>query len=497
MFIEIGNFVRPFSQTRKVVIPAAVASLITMSGGVNASAIGQVYDDLSTGSKLNVVLLNHAKTTEKYFKIKDTDIDGFDRQYEWGQSLGLFYHSGKTQLGRSPIKLSFHLGYSHMFELASEYPGPGDLHQWNYGEKIFQSKECSMVGTQYKCEDSSGYGKMPLANIKLDWGKNKTNRGTVTIGDGFYNAGMITAATDDDALLSSYRGVMAKYDYGSYSFNGAYVIGFMSGNQDEMGDLTGGSNYYDPYPIKYDSLYTMRAKKKFSNTGSVEVAYGEAQDYLRRFHAKAIYNLKLTPQTNLQMHTDYYYNHKAGDLWDLDLEKGQAKFDEYASIIAYSAFLIHGPYTFLAGGTSVSAPLEDGNGSFTYGFGNAKGYLKLPTGGGYHGFRRDGEDAWALQAKYDFRNFGLKDLSILYAYHWGEAPIESKATGELKFGTEYEHTATLAYEAKQGAMKGFVFNLRHTLYRPDDILGNVEPGDIEGKADRNATKFTMSYMFSL
>lgn len=497
MFIDIENTLRNFSHAGKLVLPATVASLITLSSGVNASAIGQVYDDFTTGSKLNVVLLNHAKTTEKNFTIKDTDIDGFDRQYEWGQSLGLFYHSGKTQLGSSPIKLSGHLGYSYMFELASEYPGPGDLHQWNYGEKIFQSKKCSMVGTQYKCDDSTGYGKLPLANIKLDWGKNKSNRGSVTIGHGFYNVGMITTANDDDALLSSYRGIMAKYDYGSYSFDGAYVTGFMSGNEDEMGDLTGGSNYYDPNPITYDSLYTMRLKKRFSDTGGINIGYGEAKDYLRRFYTMAWYNMKLTPQTDVEMHAQYYYNHKAGALWDVDLEKDQAKFDDYASIIAYTIFLDHGPYSFLFGGTSTSAPLSDGNGSFTYGFGNAKGYLKLPTGGGYHGFRRDGEDAWALRAKYDFRNFGMKELSILYAYHWGEAPIETKDSGELKFGSEYEHTMTLAYEAKEGSMKGFVFNLRHTLYRPDDILGNVQPGDIKGKGDKNATKFTMSYMFSL
>ena len=494
MFIEIGNAVRALSKSNRAVLPVAVASLMTISAGVNASTIGRVFDDLSNGSQVSGVLLNHGKSTEKYFKVGKND-PAMDRQYEWGQSVALYYRSGRTRIGDTPVKVNFNLGYSYMFKLASDYPG--DIHAWNYGEKIFMSEDCELVGTQYKCNDSTGYGKIPVANVKFDWGKSRTNRGMATIGDGFFNVGMITAATDDDALLSSYRGIMAQHTYGEYTVDGAYVIGFMSGNEDEMGDLSGGSNYYDPNPIKYDSLYTLRVRKKFGSTAGYQVAYGEAKDYLRRFHGAAYYNLKLDPQTLLFMQGQYYYNHKAGDLWEEDVEKGMASFDKYASAISYEFRLKRDAWELLYGFAKINAPKAGGNGSFSYGFGNAKGYLKLPTSGNYHGFRRDGEQAMVVAAKYDFRHFGLKDLNFTYGYHWGKAPTISKASDELVFGREHEHAITVGYEPRSGAMKGFVFNLKQAFHRPDAALGNVEATDPSDKGDRTATKFIVSYMFTL
>lgn len=502
MFIDIEKTKRNFSHAGKLVLPVTVASLITISSGASASAIGQAFDDIVTGSKASAVLLNHGKTTEKYFKVPDSGIDGMDRQYEWGQVLGLFYRSGKTQLGNSPVNINFNLGYSHMFKLAASYPG--DIHNWNAGEKIFMSDDCSWSGKepgkgQYKCTDNTGYGKIPIANIKFDWGKEKTNRGFVRVGDGFFNTGMITAASDDDALLSSYRGIMGQYNYGEYIFDGAYVIGFMSGNDDTMRDLQGSANYYKPNPLTYDSLYTARIRKKFADDGGYQVAYGEAKDYLRRFHSSAYYNLKLTPQSKLFMQAQYYYNRKAGDLWDIDVKNEIASFDVYASAISYEFKYIHDALSLQYGFTKINAPRENGsgNGSFSYGFGSAKGYLKLPTSGNYHGFRRDGEQAMVLGSKYDFRHFGLKDMSIEYRYHWGEAPIKRKSTGEIRFGKEVEHAITMAYEPRQGAMKGFVFNLKQAFHRPDEVLGQIEAGDISSKADRTATKFIVSYMFNL
>ncbi len=497
----------------KIIFPVMVASLLAFSNGAAAngmgeafdtaaSSLGETYGELSSGSKFTMVLLNHGKTTEKYFKDNTNDIDGMDRQYEWGQSVGLFFRSGKTPLFNSPVNINFNLGYSYMFKLGASYPG--DVHNWNGGEKIFISEDCFWSGGepykgQYKCNESSPYGKVPVANIKLDWGKNKQNRGFMKIGDGFYNTGMITTATDDDALLSSYRGITAQHSYNGYIIDGAYVIGFMSGNEDKMQDLRGNANYYEPDPLNYDYLYTMRLRKKFSDQGGYQIAYGEAKDYLRRSHAAAYYNLKINPQTKLFMQAQYYYNHKAGDLWDIDVEKEIAAFDEYASFIEYEFILKYDAMQFLYAFSKTNAPRENGsgNGAFSYGFGKAKGYLNQATSGNYHGFRRDGEEAMVLGVKYDFRHFDLRDMNIQYRYHWGKAPVKNKTSGDIEYGKEYEHAITFSYEPKSGMLKGFVFNLKQAFYRPDETLGQLQPGDISTKADKTATKFIVAYMFSL
>lgn len=502
MFIEIENYIRRFSKPGKILLPVAVASLITISNGANASAVGQAFDDMMSGSNVSVVLLNHGKMTEKYFKDKDKNIDGMDRQHEWGQALGLYYRTGRAQLGNTPVKMNVNVGYSYMFNLSTDYPG--GTHNWNAGEKIFISDDCYWSGGepgkgQYKCNDSSSYGKLPIANIKFDWGKQRNERGFIRVGDGFYNTGMITAASDDDALLSSYRGIMGQQAWGEYIFDGAFVTGFMKGNDDTMRDLHGSANYYDPDPLTYDNLYTMRVRKKFADKGGYQVAYGEAKDYLRRSHASAYYNLKLAAQTNLFMQTQYYYNRKAGDLWDIDVDKGLASYDEYASALSYEFRLRQGGLEFLYGFTKINAPRENGsgNGSFSYGFGDAKGYLKLPTSGNYHGFRRDGEEAMVVGTKYDFRSFGMPRLYIDYRYHWGKAPINSKTTGEIEYGKESEHAITMSYEPREGMMQGFVFNLKQAFYRPDETLAQIQPGEISEKGDKTATKFIVSYMFNI
>lgn len=499
MLIEIRNFIRSCSRPQALALPITIVALCATSSGVNASTLSNTFDELTTGDRLTAVLLSHGKTTEKYFKDTDREIDGIERQYELGQSLGLFYRTGKVRVGYTPVKVSYNVGYSYMFNIADSYPG--DRHNWNAGEKIFISENCSWSGGapykgQYKCEESSSYGKIAINNVRFNWG-GKRNAGTLIVGDGFFNAGMITAATDDDALLSSYRGLMFKQSYGEYSFDGAYVIGFMSGNEDEMEDLRGNANYYDPNPLNYDSLYTMRVKRNFGKLAGYTLAYGEAKDYLRRSMASVYYNLSLNSRTNLYMQSQYYYNKSAGHLWDEEVEKGQANFDDYASAISYEFRLQRNAFELLYGFSKINAPKEGGNGSFSYGFGKSKGYLKLPTSGNYHGFRRDGEEGMVLAATYDFRYIGIPDLNLTYGYHWGDTPIESKTTGETVYGSEHEHAITVSYEPRRGLMKGFVFNLKQAFYRPDDTIAQLREDSLSNQGDKTATKFTMSYMFDI
>ena len=468
---------------------------------ISAAPLSDLSSALINNANVSMVLLNHGKTTEKYFRDTKKNIDGMDRQYEWGQAIGLFYKSGNLAIGNTGVSAGIDLGYSYMFNLADKYPG--DEHQWNAGEKIFMSEDCYWTGKdpgtgQYRCKSSSGYGKLPVANIRFNWGSTIYDRGFIRIGDGFYNTGMITAASDDDALLSSYRGVMTQFALNSWMIDGGYVTGFMSGNSDKMGDLEGNANYYDINPLTYDYLYTARVRKKFGDNAGFQVAYGEAKDYLRRSHASIYYTLNLGSQTNLFTQAQYYYNKKAGYLWDEDVKEDMAAFDDYASMLSYEFRLNYDAWQLLYGFTKTHAPSKSKDiGSFTYGFGNAKGYLKLPTSGNYHGFRRDGEEAHVVGLRYNFSHFDLPDLYLEYRYHWGNTPVKHKLTGDINYGKEEEHAFTASYEPSTGVMKGFVFNLKHALFRPDETVGQLNETDIKEKADRTATKFVISYRFSL
>lgn len=487
---------------RKNTAPKALLSVLLTSLTIfpvagHTSVISDTFNDLTTGDTTTISLINYYKSTEKYTKYKPENIDGIKKQHEWGQSVGLFYKTGKTRIGETPVKASFNLGYGYVFELDTSYPG--DVHNWNAGEKIFQSKECFWTGKepgtgQYKCKELEGYGKLPVANMQLNW-----RDGSMKIGDGFYTVGLISTADPDDALLSSYRGIMLKQKYQEYFFDGAYVTGFMAGNDDEMGDLTGNSNYYDINPLTYDYLYTARVRRKFGLDGGYQIAYGEAKDYLRRYHTDAWYRMKLNPQSSLLMKAQYYYNHEAGDLWQQELEKGQANFQSYASALSYEFQLDHDAWSLWYGFTKINAPLDnpDKNGSFSYGFGNAKGWLKLPTTGGYHGFRRDGTEAMVVGLSYDFRHLGLKDLKLSYRYHWADSPIKGKASGDIEYGSEFEHVIEAKYIPKSGMLKGLNFNFKQSFYRPDDTIAQLTAEDIPNKADKTAIKLIIGYSFNL
>lgn len=485
----------------KAVRNALIAGLVMAPVAGNASVIGDTWEAFTKNDKITIATVNYLKSTEDYVKTKDKSgktYEEFAYQTEWGQSVGVFYNSGMVPVYGKKVRARLNVGYSHMFKLLDDYTG--GVHNWNAGQKIFKSKDCFQSGTQYKCADTEGFGKVPVASATIGWGK-----GNMEIGRGFFNAGMITTSNPDDATMSSYEGVMFKNlftnDYGRTVVDGALVNGFMAGNEDEMGSLTGGSNYYDTDPLEYDYLYTARVRHNFDKA-SVSFGYGEASDYLRRFYTDAWYRHDIDAQTFLRSNFQYYYNRSAGHLWEEDVEKGMAAFDEYASILSYDFTLRRDAVAVMYGYSTVSAPnsvRDDKYGSFSYGFGNAKGYLKLPTTGGYHGFRGDGTDAHVIALQYDLRHFGLQDLVLAYRYHWAERPTLSKHTDYDHFvmGSAEEHVVEIKYEPKAGPLKGFYTNFKQSFFRPDADYAQLEATDPSYKADNTAIKFTLGYSFQL
>jgi len=483
----------------KLLLPALITSLAIFPIAGHTSALSKTYDAFTSKSKISVSLVNYFKTTEKYFKDKDKGIAETDRQYEWAQSAGLFYSTGKIRVPKTPVRAGLNLGYGYVFELDTSYPG--NEHYWNGGEKILQSENCYWTGKKepktgsYKCKDSSGYGKLPVANIQFSWKK-----GGMWVGDGFYTAGLISTADENDALLSSYRGVMVRQKYQDYTFRGAFVTGFMGGNESEMGDLEGKTNYYDIEPsITYDYLYTADVKRKIGDDAGFQVAYGEAKDYLRRYMTNAWVRVPLAAQTNIHLHGQYYYNHSAGELWDIDREQEKVNFDQYASNIGYMVTFEHDAMKLIYGYMKTNAPLESDTklGSFSYGFGNAKGYFKAPVGGGYGSFRRDGQEAMSVAAVYDFRNFDLPGLDIRYIYNWSDSPAKSKLTGEINNGKEYEHVIKVNYEPKSGMFEGWYVNYKQAFYRPDATVASLSEEDPQNKADKTTIKLILGYNFSI
>lgn len=474
---------------------ALLSSVLAIPSIANASFLGQAYKDATTGDKVTMSFVNYYKSAHRYDSNKLVGTDGHHTQYEWTQSVGVFYKTGNIKFGDSPVKMNLNLGYSHVFGLDHQYPG--DMHNWQAGQKLLQSTDCFWSGGepfkgQYKCNDVQGFGKIPVANAMFVW-----KGGNMVVGDGFFNAGMITTANEDDATLSSYRGVMVKHKWQDYLFDGAFVTGFMEGLGDEMGDLTTSSNYYDPYPNSYDYLYTARVTRNVNRKWGYMVSYGEAQDYLRRFHTNIWMNHAITPETNLFLKAQYYFNKAAGDLWQEDVERGVAAFDDHASLIAYEGKVTHDAWDLWYGYHTVDAPSAEKSGGFSYGFGSAKGYLSLATSPGYSSFRRDGGQTHVVGISYDLRHLGMPDVNLTYRYHWDNAPVPHHTTNELETGRAEEHVLDLLYRPRSGALKGFEFSVRSSMYRPDRIYAKLDDTKSANRADINAIKAIMAYSFQL
>ncbi|EJL6535099.1 OprD family outer membrane porin [Vibrio cholerae] len=484
---------------------ALLSSVLAVPSIASASSLSQAYKEATTNDKITVSLVNYYKSAHRW----DTDVKYFDEngkfqqskeghhtQAEWTQSVGMFYNSGKISLGDSPIKMNLNLGYSHVFELDSQYPG--GMHNWHGGQKLLESKDCVWTGGekfkgQYKCYDVEGFGKVPMANAKFYW-----KGGNLTVGDGFFNTGMITTAAEGDATLSSYRGVMLHHKWNNYLFDAAFVTGFMDGLDDKMGDLTTNSNYYDPYPNTYDYLYTGRVDYRAGRDWGYVFSYGEAQDYLRRFHTNVWMNHMITPETKLHLKAQYYYNKAAGDLWHEDVERGVAAFDDHAYLIAYHGKLERDAWGLWYGYHTVDAPRSDGRGSFSYGFGGAKGYLSLVTSPGYSSFRSDGGQAHVVGISYDLRHFGIPDLKLSYRFHWErKAEQHFDNNDQLAMGRGEEHVIDVFYRPRSGSMKGFEFLLRSSMYRPDRTYARLVSERSADRGDIDAIKAIVSYSFKL
>ncbi|QRG81448.1 OprD family outer membrane porin [Vibrio diabolicus] len=484
---------------------ALLSSVLAVPSIANASFLSQAYKEATTNDKVTVSMVNYYKSAHRW----DTDVKYFDEngkfkqdkyghhtQAEWTQSLGLFYNSGKIKLGDNPIKMNLNLGYSHVFALDHQYPG--GMHNWHGGQKLLESANCVWTGGaplkgQYKCYDSDGFGKVPMANAKFYW-----KGGNLTVGDGFFNAGMITTAAADDAALSSYRGVMVKHRWKNFRFDGAFVTGFMDGLGDKMGDLTTNSNYYNPYPDTYDYLYTGRIDYRDGRDWGYVFSYGEAQDYLRRFHTNVWINHMITPETKLHLKAQYYANKAAGDLWQKDVEREVAGFDDHAYLIAYHGKLERDAWGLWYGYHTVDAPrARDGKGGFSYGFGGAKGYLSLASSPGYSSFRSDGGQAHVVGISYDFRHIGLPSLKLAYRYHWERKPVRHHTTYEVAMGRGEEHVIDVFYRPRSGSMKGFEVLFRSSFFRPDRLYAGSGADRSADRGDINAIKAIVSYSFKL
>lgn len=456
-----------------------LCSLLLPSSAM-ASFSTSIFQEWKENAGANIVLLNYFRSTE----VPNAEKTEMDYQYEWMQNVGLFLGTGQAQLGNSPITFGLNLGYSHMFRLSDHYPA--GYREWTAGEKALKGKDCEWLvndqgkKTKYVCRSTGSFGKLPVANAIFTWNK-KDTAGHLQIGDGYVNSGMITSASNTQPTLASYRGISALQRLGRITLDGAFVTGFMSGNADDegshhMGDLTGKKTSSNLDPVRYDYLYTGRLRAKYLPKGNFSIAFGEAKDYLSRYHTGLDYRFNLSANSNLFLRTQYYYN-KGGSLWD------KTGFKDDASALNYEIRLNYDSLEFLTAMTKFKADNGSGGGAFSYGFGNAKGFLSLATDGNYHSFRRNGETAMVAGVKYTFNEFDLPRLSLQYRYHWGEMVRDSKEI------SDFEHAITMMYRP---VSNGFFMNFKQAFYHPDQ-KGKFFAGD----NNRSHTKLVVGYNFSM
>ncbi|MFO6423400.1 OprD family outer membrane porin [Motilimonas sp. KMU-193] len=212
---------------------------------------------------------------------------------------------------------------------------------------------------------------------------------------------------------------------------------------------------------KVDYLYSVGGRYTFDFGTSVEVAYGESEDYLRNSHVKLKHDMTVRERDSLYM---TYQLYMMSDVNSHD--NVNENFDGTAYQHFVGARYNTGPYTVRAEGLYTKAPQSnsDHRGYFAYRltseYGGSNGAYE-PWWDARSDWNHDEEKAVFVGVWRDLADLGATGWSVgaSYGYGWGGESIDT--TDELK---EEAYNFDIAYTVQDGTFKGTTAKLHYTDY---------------------------------
>lgn len=226
--------------------------------------------------------------------------------------------------------------------------------------------------------------------------------------------------------------------------------------------------YKDTYGFKMndgttdvDYMWSVGGRYTFDFGTSVEMAYGQSQDYLTNAHFKAKHNMTVRQDDSLYLTYQLYM------MSDVDSHNDQNEnFDGNAYQHYLGARWNTGPYTVKAEGLYTKAPQSESyhQGQFAYrmtsAYGGSNGAYE-PWWDARSDWNHDEEKAVYVGLWRDLSDLGARGWSVgaSYAYGWGGESITT--TEELR---EEAYNLDIAYTVPEGSFKGTTAKLHYTDY---------------------------------
>ncbi|MCE2571031.1 OprD family outer membrane porin [Motilimonas eburnea] len=213
---------------------------------------------------------------------------------------------------------------------------------------------------------------------------------------------------------------------------------------------------------KVDYLYSIGGRYTFDFGTSVELAYGESDDYLRNGHLKLKHDMAVRQKDSLYMTYQLYM------MSDINSHNNaNENFDGTAYQHYIGARYNTGPYTVRAEGLYTKAPQSETyhQGQFAYrltsAYGGSNGAYE-PWWDARSDWNHNEEKAVFIGVWRDLADLGAAGWStgVSYAYGWGGESIEAP-TDELK---ENAWNLDIAYTVQDGSFKGTTAKLHYTKY---------------------------------
>lgn len=339
-------------------------------------------------------------------------------------------------------------GYAAL-ELGNGGPAHPDEIGFSNAKTLWQDRDQGFSG------DSSGMSLYKAA-LKLKIGPFWARAGYIQ------PTGQTLLAANWSFMPGTYRGaeVGAIFDYGS---SGVLSVSYLWADQYKAPWY---KNSYEfrkmDSQTKVDYQHSIGAKYDFKNDLILEAAYGEAQDYMNQYFAKASYKVPVAGNKLAMSYQFYAANDEHDDNTANDV------YDGLAWLQALTFGYTTGPLDWRLEGTWVRA--EGSMGNFlhrmtTNANSASNGRLDI-WWDSRSDFNANGEKAVYAGVVYDLSGWDLTGWKVgtSYAYGWDAKPNNDSKVDQNQRVKESAWNADIMYTVQSGRAKDTLFKLHYTRY---------------------------------
>jgi len=334
---------------------------------------------------------------------------------------------------------------------------------------------------------NEGFSKVGQGYLKLRHQGEKWSA-DLQAGRGRFDAGTIETL-DSRVVPETYRGARSHLVFsdvgvgslpGKLVFESAYVDEASPRNRGEFSRLRSEAGEIIDNVFTYGVNYNIKAVE-------LGYVYGVAKDFNQNVGYNLIARLPLGKEYGVLFDASHYRFKRAGDIWDKDLAKGKAAYDDHATWTNLNIGFKADPLLFGISYAKANAKLSNGKLGYAYFYhgDDVSGATDVWTRSG-NDFNNDGEKTWQFAVEYNLSRYSvfgvpLRGLKAMALFKRGGFDAKDPFSKRVVDVEERQNEYRIYYRFDEDRHSGLSVGLVYTDYKIDQdfvTLISAQPDNV-------------------